>query len=153
MAGASGRRLLLATAVVIVVFLLYFFVSNISSSHISVENISYTSTSKAMAVYATIRNTGFSTACIIGVEVVEPGSLSASLHETVEEGGVVSMRKIDRICLGPFETVDLAPGGLHIMIMPVGGVDIGDVIERYNMIRLRLILDGMEPIEFNVYLR
>ncbi len=42
---------------------------------------------------------------------------SVSLHETVVEDGVSKMQEVESLTLAPGETVELAPGGYHLMLM------------------------------------
>lgn len=69
---------------------------------------------RAAAAYFAVTNTGDSADALIGVEADFP---RVELHESIEDGGVMKMRPVDRLDLAPGATVTLAPGGLHVMIM------------------------------------
>jgi copper(I)-binding protein len=49
--------------------------------------------------------------------VASPAAGMAMLHRTSRAGGMSSMRDVDRLEVGAGQTVRLAPGGLHIMLM------------------------------------
>jgi periplasmic copper chaperone A len=52
-----------------------------------------------------------------------------SLHETRIVDAVSRMRPVPRLALAPGQRVDLAPGGLHLMLMqPTGALAAGDHI-------------------------
>lgn len=66
--------------------------------------------------YLTITNTGASGDRL--VSVASPISGRSEIHEMKMDGGVMSMRPLaDGITIMPGETVVLAPGGFHIMLM------------------------------------
>lgn len=46
----------------------------------------------------------------------------ASLHETRVEEGRSSMRAVESLTIAPGETVELAPGGMHVMFMGLESV-------------------------------
>ncbi|MEM1944467.1 MAG: copper chaperone PCu(A)C [Nitrososphaerota archaeon] len=73
------------------------------------------------AVFLTIHNHGLLGDCLTAVNVLEPRGLSAGLHQSViDEGGVMRMVKLDKICIGGLSEVKLAgieEGGLHIMVL------------------------------------
>jgi len=68
------------------------------------------------AVYATIRNSGGAPDRLIGIESdVADGGV---IHEMTMEGDVMRMRPLtDGVVVAPGETVALAPGGLHGMLI------------------------------------
>ena len=65
--------------------------------------------------YMTIRNRGSQPDHL--VEVVTPVAQSASVHETVKRDGMMTMRPVARLTIGPGQSAVLEPGGLHIMLM------------------------------------
>lgn len=65
------------------------------------------------AAYMTLRNAGVTELRITGAEL---SGASASLHETRMEGGGMSMAALDTLVLLPGETVELAPGAIHLML-------------------------------------
>ena len=75
---------------------------------------SATPSTKAGAVYFTIRNESASADTLTGV--VTDAAQMAMLHETVEENGVASMRHLESLEIAPKETVTLAPKKLHVML-------------------------------------
>lgn len=67
------------------------------------------------AGYARIRNS-----CAADVVIVAAGSKAfadVSLHETRMEQGVSRMREIERLPIAAGATVELKPGGMHLMLM------------------------------------
>lgn len=52
---------------------------------------------------------------IVGASMVGAGDVS--IHRTVIEDGVARMRPVERLSVPAGESVALAPGGLHLMIM------------------------------------
>jgi periplasmic copper chaperone A len=67
------------------------------------------------AGYLTITNKGTESDRLIG------GSLAPAarfeVHTTVTEGGVAKMRQVKGLEIKPGETVELKPGGMHVMFM------------------------------------
>ncbi|MEJ0018987.1 MAG: copper chaperone PCu(A)C [Acetobacteraceae bacterium] len=51
------------------------------------------------------------------VAVATPVAATAELHETTNDNGVMKMRPVGGIPLVPGQTVTLAPGGYHVMLM------------------------------------
>lgn len=71
---------------------------------------------KTAAAYMAISNEGDAAIRLIGIET--PAAKKASLH-TTEHGsdGVARMKPIEAIDIPAGETVNLEPGGLHVMLM------------------------------------
>lgn len=71
--------------------------------------------SKMTAGFGTLHN---GTAAPIAFETFSsPYFRSISLHRTEEVNGVSKMREVDRLVLQSDETVEMAPGGYHLMLM------------------------------------
>ena len=70
---------------------------------------------KTGAAYLTIVNRGGTADAL--VEVPLPLASMASVHRTIMEDGVMKMRPALPVELAAGETVKLAPGGLHVMLM------------------------------------
>jgi len=70
---------------------------------------------KSTAVYLTIGNGGG----YDRINGVSSQAGDASLHSSSTEGGVARMRPIDALEIGSNATVELEPGGTHVMIMNV----------------------------------
>jgi copper(I)-binding protein len=66
------------------------------------------------AVYLTITDTG-PPDTLTGVTT--PVAAMAGLHETINDDGVMKMRPVASLPVGPGKPVTLAPGGYHIMLM------------------------------------
>lgn len=71
-------------------------------------------TAKAGGGYVTIANTGDSADTLVSVSADFP---MVQLHESIEKDGVMSMQHVERLEIGAGETVELAPGGYHVMFM------------------------------------
>ena len=67
------------------------------------------------AVYGTLTNTGDKTIVIKGVS--SDIASHSSLHETLIERDRSTMRPVKSLSLAPGEEAELAPGGMHIMLM------------------------------------
>jgi copper(I)-binding protein len=67
------------------------------------------------ALYVTLRNTGSAPDALVGAsseaaEVVE-------LHETIRDGEVMRMRPVAKLALPAGATLEMKPGGLHLMLI------------------------------------
>jgi periplasmic copper chaperone A len=83
---------------------------------LSAENawIRTTPGSDVAAAYLTLRNTG--TTPVVIVAVSSPRGGEAMIHETTLANGQYTMRAHPQLRIEPGRTVQLAPGGLHIML-------------------------------------
>lgn len=64
---------------------------------------------------AYVQLTSSERASLVGVE--SPVAVGAEIHETRMEGKVMRMRALSRLELLPGKTVELKPGGYHIMLL------------------------------------
>jgi periplasmic copper chaperone A len=71
--------------------------------------------SKQGVIYLSITNAGTEADRLTGAST--PAAASAELHTVAIEGGMMKMRAVEAITIPPGETVTLAPGGDHIMLM------------------------------------
>jgi copper(I)-binding protein len=67
------------------------------------------------AVYLTIRNRGPRPDRLTGVS--SPLAASAAIHESVSRNGMVGMDPVPELALPAGATVQIKPGGLHIMLL------------------------------------
>lgn len=82
---------------------------------------------QTMAIYGNLTNVGDAPVVLAGVEAA--GFASAMLHQTVTTNDVVTMRHVATLEIAPGETVALAPGALHIMLMgPTAPVAPGEMV-------------------------
>ncbi|TNH37690.1 copper chaperone PCu(A)C [Paracoccus haeundaensis] len=72
-------------------------------------------TARPAVFYVTIQNNGSTEDRLIGIETPVAGM--PMLHETVMSDGVASMPHADQISIAAGETVSLAPGSYHGMLM------------------------------------
>lgn len=97
--------------------------------------------------YLTITNSGGTADRLLRIEA--EGFDEVSLHETsTDDKGVARMRHVDGVDLPAGETVTLAPGGMHVMFMGLGG----DPFEEGDKIPATLIFEKAGPLKvtFNV---
>jgi copper(I)-binding protein len=79
----------------------------------------------ATAGYLTIENRGREMRTLTAVTSAQFARVE--LHETRLEDGVARMRPVDRVALPPGGRVELAPGGLHLMLLdPVRALAAGE---------------------------
>ena len=105
--------------------------------------------SRNTAVFMRIINTGDEEDELVGV--TSPVAERAELHETREAGGVVRMRRVKSLTLGPGEYVELRPMGVHIMLIslkehlkPGGGVELVLIFRKSGRIRVRAEVRGAD---------
>jgi copper(I)-binding protein len=80
------------------------------------------------AVYMHIKNEADQDDELIRAEADVCGRVE--MHESVQEGDISKMVKVDHICLPAKETVSLKPGGYHIMLLNLReGLKVGDVVQ------------------------
>jgi periplasmic copper chaperone A len=79
------------------------------------------------AAYMTIENTGATADRLI--EAASPAAETVELHTHIVEGDIMRMRAVEGIDLPPGETVELQPGGLHVMLIGLGApLEMGEYI-------------------------
>lgn len=80
------------------------------------------------AIYLTIANDSDDPVTIVGATTSVAGIVE--IHETTIENDVARMAPVDKIVIGSGDTVELMPGGKHIMLMDLTqNLVIGDEIE------------------------
>lgn len=84
---------------------------------------------KVAAGYAHITNTGAEPDRLLGGSL--PIAAKGEVHEMSMEGGVMKMRPLEGgLPIGPGQTVELKPGGLHVMFMGLtGGLKEGEGVK------------------------
>jgi len=70
---------------------------------------------KVGAVYARLSNPSVHRVTISGIHTAM--ARSAQVHETREVDGMMRMRHVDPLVLAAGANIDLAPGGMHLMLM------------------------------------
>lgn len=76
-------------------------------------------TTRPGVAYLTLENTGAAPIVLTGVET--PVATRPELHESVVEDGRAEMRRVKELRIAPGESVTLAPGGLHVMLIDLQG--------------------------------
>jgi len=80
------------------------------------------------AGYMTLHNPESKTISIVSLSSDAFGSIE--IHQTIAQDGMMRMERVPTLTIEPRSTVQLAPGGLHLMMMnPVEPARIGDKIE------------------------
>jgi copper(I)-binding protein len=102
-------------------------------------------TAPVMAGYLTLGNAS-DESVVIG-SASSPDFERVELHNMTHEGGVMQMRKLDRIEVKAGDKVELAPGGMHLMLIGPKRVFVaGDGIE----VTLRLCGETDQVVNFVV---
>lgn len=99
---------------------------------------------KAGAGFMMIKNTGDTDDTLLEVRAEFP---KVQIHTTEEQDGVARMIHIDTLTIPAGETVELAPGGYHIMFM-----GLSEPLQDGDEIPATLVFEnaGEVPITFNV---
>lgn len=101
--------------------------SNDGTPEISVTDASVVLPAGAnSAIYLTITNDGDGADRLIDAATDVGDTM---LHETREEDGLMTMHHVDFVEVGPGETVEFSPGGLHVMIHDVEPLEAGDTVD------------------------
>jgi copper(I)-binding protein len=69
---------------------------------------------KVAAAYVRVENRGDAADRLLSAAT--PAAQSVTAHETVEENGVASMRPLADAAIPPGGTLDMSPGGIHLML-------------------------------------
>ncbi len=96
------------------------------------------------AVYFLLHNGGDTEATLIGAET--PAANAVEIHTTDNDNGVLRMRQItDGIILGPDESIELAPGGVHLML-----VNLKSALAEGDTVEVTLHFEGADDLNFSV---
>lgn len=80
------------------------------------------------AGYLTIHNPDPESLTIVGLK--SAAFTKVEIHKTIEQEGTVRMERVPRLTISANSSVELAPGGLHLMmIQPVNPIKQNDNIE------------------------
>lgn len=74
----------------------------------------YTPVGLEAAAYVSLRNTGRVEDTLLSIG--SPLADTVTLHDSRQEGGVVRMVQLDQLVMPPGLVVEMAPGGLHLML-------------------------------------
>jgi len=109
------RRLLVA-AILAMLFASFVQHAGAQQSRIQVDHVwsRAAMTGHVGVVYLTITDTGPADTL---TGVTSPVATTASLHESVNDNGVMKMRPVASLPVTPGKPLTLAPGGFHIMLM------------------------------------
>ena len=98
------------------------------------------------AAYMTLHNGGQQPVRVIGVRSAVAGH--AMIHETRLENGVSTMRPHEPLEIPPGASVELKPGGLHVMLH-----DLAHPLAVDEQVPLELLLDGGGRVEVRARVR
>lgn len=90
---------------------------------------------ESSAAYLRIQNRGDSDMTIVAA--TSDAAAAAAIHRTVSDSDMARMESVDGLLIPAGETVDLAPGGLHIMLM-----DLQADLPPESALTLRLVCDS-----------
>jgi periplasmic copper chaperone A len=94
---------------------------------------------QTLAGYAVLSNTGTSNVRITGAAAAD--FAAAQLHEMTMADGVMRMRELGQIEIATGASVELEPGGSHLMLLgPKRALHAGDTV------RIEFLLDGSDPV-------
>tara|TARA_R110000868_G_scaffold162252_2_gene393321 strand:- start:128 stop:640 length:513 start_codon:yes stop_codon:yes gene_type:complete len=104
------------------------------------------SAAKTGAAYLTLTNNGATADVLTGVE--SPAAAKVQIHTMEMDGNIMRMRKLDGLALPARESVSLAPGGLHIMLIGLTGpLNAGDEVELHLSFEHAGGLDVRLPVQ------
>lgn len=102
------------------------------------------------AVFMSLRNSSRDARALVAAE--SGAANTVELHTHVKEGGMMRMRKIERIDLPAGETVTLQPGGLHVMLIgltqalePDASVDVTLIYDDGSKDRIKAPVRALTP--------
>ncbi|MBX3489646.1 copper chaperone PCu(A)C [Parvibaculum sp.] len=98
------------------------------------------------AAYLTLENAGGEDDAL--VEARSDVAEKVEIHDMTMDGMVMRMRKLDRLALPAGETVRLAPGGLHIMLIRLHGP-----LAEGNAVPLTLVFEKAGEIDISATVR
>lgn len=118
-----------------------------ATSDIAVNDVwARASVTNTGAAYATIENRGGADDTLI--EALSPVAERVEIHDMTMEGMVMKMRKLDALPVEAGETVTLAPGGKHIMLIGLHGP-----IEEGASVPLTLVFEKAGKVETEATVR
>jgi hypothetical protein len=99
------------------------------------------------AGYLVITNHGAESDALVSAK--SPASMMVEIHETTTDAsGMSGMHPIDRLDIGPGQTVTLEPGGYHLMLMQPS-----DAIAAGKTIELTLVFEKFGEVTLTVEVR
>ena len=101
-----------------------------------------------MAGYATLKNEGDAPIQVFTVQ--SDAFRQSSIHETVVDRGVTKMRELPRIDMAPGATIEMKPGGAHLMLSePRHPILVGDKVRMVFLLadgtRVETYFDVLAP--------
>ena len=103
-------------------------------------------TARAGGAYITLRNTGAQADKVVAA--ASPVAETAELHTHIRQGDVMQMRQVANIPLPAGETVTLAPGGLHVML-----IGLKEILSEGRVFPLTLTFEHAPPVTVTVTVR
>ena len=104
------------------------------------------SVAKTGAAYLTLTNKGAEADAL--TSATSPAAEKVQIHSMEMDGTIMRMRRLDALPLPAGEAVQLAPGGLHIMLIGLTGpLKAGDMIELHLSFEKSGVLDIRVPVQ------
>ncbi len=72
------------------------------------------------AGYFELVNRSEATRVVTGVAITAPPQARVEMHETINRGGRLGMRRIESLEIRPGERIAFEPGGKHLMVFGIG---------------------------------
>ncbi|MCE4604134.1 MAG: copper chaperone PCu(A)C [Aeropyrum sp.] len=140
----NQKTLVIAAVIIVVVIALAAYTMLQGEGEVRVEDTKAIYTGSVIGVYGSIINGTDNTVCIESLLVAENvgADLTATIHKTVEENGVVRMIPAGPICIEAGETFELAPGPGNHHIMISGDKNALRQVVGDNVVELVLKLDN-----------
>ena len=104
------------------------------------------STGQTGAAYFTIENNGKADDALIAVE--SEVAAKVEIHAMTMDGMVMRMRRLEKLPLPAGQTVRVAPGGLHIML-----IGLKAPLKDGDMFPMRLVFDKAGPIDVSAHVQ
>ena len=98
------------------------------------------------AAYLTLHNQSNQPLTVVGVR--SPLAAHAMIHESRLVNGQSTMRPLERLRIGPADTVRFAPGGLHVMLQ-----ELAHSLTPGEQVPLVLLLDGGGTLKLTARVR
>lgn len=104
------------------------------------------SAAKTGAAYLTLTNNG--TEADVLTEATSPAAEKVQIHSMEMDGTIMRMRRLDGLPLPAGEAVQLAPGGIHIMLVGlVRPLKAGDTVDLHLSFEKSGFLDVRVPVQ------
>lgn len=101
---------------------------------------------KTGAVYFVIKNSGTTADALVRVET--DAAEKAQIHTMTMDGNVMRMRELDRLDIPAGESVAVAPGGIHIML-----IGLKAPLKEGDKFPMKLVFEKAGAVDVSVYVQ